>query len=132
MPRERIDDQALLEDLRETAEKVDGDLTMNKYRKHGEHSQHTFERAFGSWNDAKEEAGLETNPSPQHISDAYDTHREFRVEALSNALRQLDYVLEETEFCHHRAVKRKDKKKLRQARNIISKIMCEDERRLDD
>lgn len=54
-------DEELLEDLRETNDSVEGNLTIQKYNDNGSSSAQTHVRRFGSWNEAKEEAGLETS-----------------------------------------------------------------------
>lgn len=59
IPKEKI-----LQDLKDTAEKVDGILTVKKYNEHGKYSNavvHSKEWGrWDSWNEAKEDAGLET------------------------------------------------------------------------
>lgn len=48
----------LLQDLRKTSEKVEGKVSYQDHMKHGEHSPATAQQRFGSWNKAKEAAGL--------------------------------------------------------------------------
>jgi len=124
-----ISDKQLLDDLKHVAKTVDGSLTLKEYKKHGNHSPKTFHDRFGSWNKAKKEAGLRVTEAG-HTTD-YRKHREYRVEALSHALRQLDYALTETKFSSERG-KRHPERTLRQARNRIEKVLAEDRRRLDD
>lgn len=56
-------EQALLRDLRRVADDVGEDVTQEEYKENGGAFSHLkFYEEFGSWNEAKEIAGLETNP----------------------------------------------------------------------
>lgn len=54
----RIDTAKLEEDLKSAAEEVDGGLTTEEYREHGEYSPKTVSSRFGGWNKAKKRVGL--------------------------------------------------------------------------
>lgn len=54
--------QELLDDLKNVAEVLDESPSMNQYRNHGEYSPTSFQNEFGSWNNAKEQAGLDIYP----------------------------------------------------------------------
>jgi len=54
-----VSDQELLEDLRQTAAKLErASVGQKTYRKHGSFDDSTISRRFGSWNSALEAAGL--------------------------------------------------------------------------
>lgn len=55
---EGLSEQEFLQDLQETAEKVDGTLTCKKYRENGNYSSYYSFRYFGGWKNAKKKAGL--------------------------------------------------------------------------
>lgn len=58
--RQKYDREELISLLQEAADKVDGLLTKKKFRRLDEYpSVLTYRKRFGSWNDAKEEAGVE-------------------------------------------------------------------------
>jgi len=57
----RASDEELLEDLKRVAEKVDDSLTYQEYQDLGDHSAGSIQYRFGSWNQAKKEAGLDPN-----------------------------------------------------------------------
>lgn len=54
----RIPERVLREDLRRTASETQGELTQKRYAEEGRFSLNTFKRRFGSWCEAKEEAGI--------------------------------------------------------------------------
>lgn len=56
----KIAEHRILDDLRAVATRVDGVLTERQYAERGEFGVTTIRRRFGSWNAAKEAAGLET------------------------------------------------------------------------
>lgn len=51
-------DDELLEDLRRVADKVGESPTAQQYHERGKYAPSTFGHRFGSWNEAKVEAGL--------------------------------------------------------------------------
>lgn len=52
-------DQDLIEDLNRVAEKVGRSPSYDDYDEHGKYSPRTVENHFGTWNEAKEAAGLQ-------------------------------------------------------------------------
>lgn len=52
----------LLDDLRRVADELGHSPSKDDYRTHGEYSSNTLINKFGSWNESKEAAGLETYP----------------------------------------------------------------------
>ena len=50
----------LLEDLDRVEKQVDGRLTEREYAERGKYGVTTYRRRFGSWNEAKRQAGLQT------------------------------------------------------------------------
>jgi hypothetical protein len=64
----RISEDELLEAIRELAEKLDHAPTRADMREHGPYSREPFERVFGSWSAALEEAGF--SPYRQADTDA--------------------------------------------------------------
>lgn len=74
----QIPDEDLLDDLRDVAATVDGSLTTAEYDERGEYSAQTMIRRFGSWNEAKEAAGLFTSfDAPGQVG----VHRDIEMEA---------------------------------------------------
>lgn len=61
---QKVPKEKLAKDLKQANEKVEGPITVDEYRKHGEHSCQLLADRFGTFNKAKEELGLETNPMP--------------------------------------------------------------------
>jgi len=55
----RIREEEIIEDMCEAASRVDGPLTVEAHREHGDISPSTAQSRFGSWNAAKKAAGLE-------------------------------------------------------------------------
>lgn len=55
----KIPKKEVIEDLRRVNEFTEQPLKVNFYSEHGEHSVFTLLCKFGSWNDAKREAGLQ-------------------------------------------------------------------------
>src|SRR5690349_14450910 len=73
----KVSDQALLEDIRETARKLRKKrLTNNEYRARGKFCDATIFNRFGSWNNAVQAAGLEVSVNKK-IS-TYDLHENLR------------------------------------------------------
>jgi hypothetical protein len=62
-----ISDQEILQDLKSVAEQLGRSPTQSEYNDHGEYTFSTVSRRFGSWNKAKEEAGLsvQSNDKPK-------------------------------------------------------------------
>lgn len=56
-----IQRESVVEDIREVSKLVDGPLTKKEYNEVGEYSSSTAMRRFGSWNKAKEAAGIDKN-----------------------------------------------------------------------
>lgn len=54
-----ISDEELLTDLKRVDELLDGKVTQDDYREEGRYSVPSYQRRFGTWNDAKAEAGLQ-------------------------------------------------------------------------
>jgi len=52
-------DQDLIEDLNRVVENIGRSPTYDDYDEHGKHSPRTVEKHFGTWNEAKEAAGLQ-------------------------------------------------------------------------
>lgn len=74
----RIATDELLADLRRVADELGHSPTVGDYRDHGKYSPKSLQKRFGSWNAAKEVAGLDTTHSTSHISDLEllaDLHR---------------------------------------------------------
>lgn len=61
--RSSITDKELFQDLKSVAEQLGHSPTQSEYREHGEYSSATIQNRFGSWNKAKEEAGLSVQSS---------------------------------------------------------------------
>lgn len=68
-PTKNYTEDELLQDLRDTDEKVDGDLTAKKYNENGKHSSATYHQRFGSWSKAKKKAGIAPTSYNKKISD---------------------------------------------------------------
>jgi len=64
----KIPKEKIKEDLRQANEKVEGSLTLEQYREHGEYSLQTVTKYFGTFNEAKEEVGLETNAPTNEVT----------------------------------------------------------------
>lgn len=60
-----VDREKLLIDMKLANQKVEGSLSNAQYREIGEFDSGAVVNEFGSWNKAKEEAGLEKNPEPK-------------------------------------------------------------------
>lgn len=80
---ERIPTDELLAHLREIDAETDGVLTRRELEAHGGHNPSTYARRFGSWNAAKEAAGLGTNRSTAEVGGCSD-------DELLTHLRELD------------------------------------------
>lgn len=65
MSQRQVSDKELLQDLGRVAAGHEGKLTVQDYRDEGEYSHTLIQRRFGTWNNAKEEAGLETTEAIQ-------------------------------------------------------------------
>lgn len=65
-------DEGLLADLREVAEIVGYPPSRSEYNEHGQYSYATFEKRFGSWTSAIENAGLDSSDTDKlrRISDS--------------------------------------------------------------
>jgi len=61
------DEQELLDDLKKVATELGESLSARQYRAHGEYDPGALQREFGSWNDAKEQAGLDIYPPDEFI-----------------------------------------------------------------
>jgi hypothetical protein len=57
----RVDEEDLINDLERVTEQLGESPTVRQYRAEGEYSIETFQRRFGSWNEAKEQADLKTH-----------------------------------------------------------------------
>lgn len=57
---ERIPKDRLLADLNRVAEELGKSPSFNEYNEYGSYTGSTYKKRFGSWNEAKEAAGLET------------------------------------------------------------------------
>lgn len=57
---ERIPEDRLIADLNRVAEELGKSPSFNEYNEHGSYTGGTYKNRFGSWNEAKEAAGLET------------------------------------------------------------------------
>ena len=57
---EQYSNEELLKDLNRVADELGKSPSFLDYSNHGEYSPGVFQRRFGSWNNAKEEAGLES------------------------------------------------------------------------
>lgn len=60
-----IGDESLLADLRRVADDLDRSPSMADVDRHGAYSASTYQSRFGSWNEAKEAAGLSTDSGPE-------------------------------------------------------------------
>lgn len=56
---QRIRGHDLLHDIRRVAEKIDRAPTVTDYAEHGRYSRSPVQRRFGSWNEAKRQAGVQ-------------------------------------------------------------------------
>lgn len=56
----KFDKEKIIEDLKESAEKVEGNMSIDDYKEVGNYKPQTIQSKYG-WNDIKEEAGLEIN-----------------------------------------------------------------------
>lgn len=74
----KYSDEELLDDLRRCEELVEGTMSSADYDKHGNRSRSMIARRFGSWNDAKKEAGLDYNEWPQLRGRGMEYARELR------------------------------------------------------
>ncbi|EMA11591.1 hypothetical protein SAMN05443574_103330 [Haloarcula vallismortis] len=63
---QKISDEELLKDLRRVTDELGESPTAVQYREEGSYSPNTFQNRFGSWNKAKEQAGLETSRDVQN------------------------------------------------------------------
>jgi hypothetical protein len=61
MPPSKIPEEELITDLQRVAKLVDETPTTTQYSEHGEYSNDTLKRRFGSYNNAVEASGLEPN-----------------------------------------------------------------------
>lgn len=70
---------SIIEDLRKVAEVCGDSFSVEDYADHGKYSRSHVNDIFGSWNKAKEKAGLETNASwrKEAISD-YDLNQDLK------------------------------------------------------
>jgi len=68
-PTKNYSEDELLQDLKDTAEQVEGKLTAQKYNEHGNHSSATYHQRFGAWSKAKEKAGLDPSGREKKIDD---------------------------------------------------------------
>lgn len=62
MPSTPIPEERLLADLRRVADQLGKSPTETEYKSRGEYWPATYRNRFGTWNDAKAAAGLETYP----------------------------------------------------------------------
>lgn len=56
--QKQITDEEILQDLRKTADEVEGSLSVSNYSKKGRFSHVVVQERFGSWNQGKKKAGL--------------------------------------------------------------------------
>lgn len=78
LTREDIQDEELIRDLQRADENTNEFLSISKYKEIGEFSERPHIDRFGSWNNAKEAAGLEitkagTGYTPEELLDRLDT-----------------------------------------------------------
>ena len=66
-PTSYDDEQEVLDDLREVATRLDDSPSVSQYRTHGEYPVSACETAFGSFNNAKEQAGLDIYPPDEFV-----------------------------------------------------------------
>lgn len=95
-PPNKLEDQEILNDMQKTAEKVDGKLTIKKYRKHGQYSAWAAQTRWG-WNNAKEKIGLETLDKGEHR----EIPEEKLLEDMRRVYNQVDGKLASTEYIEH-------------------------------
>lgn len=57
----RISDEELLEEIRRVADRIENPPTASEMDLHGEYGTTTYSSRFGSWNEALQAAGFETN-----------------------------------------------------------------------
>lgn len=65
---ERISEQDVIEELKRLDDRLEGSLSVGDMDEHGEYSASTCQAKFGSWNAAKQEAGLGTNIGSEKIT----------------------------------------------------------------
>lgn len=63
--KSKIGDESLLAELRRVAAELERSPSMSDVDRHGAFSPSTYQSRFGSWNEAKEAAGLSTAPGPE-------------------------------------------------------------------
>ncbi len=94
----RIPEDELLEDLQRCKELVDGTLTFDKYDELGEFSPQTCTARFGSWNNAKEEAGISTDDFETFPKKSTDVTEDDIIEDVRRAAEEVDGFLSASKY----------------------------------
>ncbi|QIB75396.1 hypothetical protein G3I44_14495 [Halogeometricum borinquense] len=115
----KIDDQEIIQDLKQTSENVEGLLSQKKYDEHGEFTHTTAATHFGTWNKAKEAAGLQTTGrgGPRK----YKVNENFFKELTADSVYTIGYIL--ADGCIHSSVLKfecADKDILKQIKTAMS------------
>jgi len=66
---QKLNEDDIKADLKRSATRVDGKLSLRDYRQEGRYSPSTAKKRFGSWNEAKEAAGLENNATRKQVAE---------------------------------------------------------------
>lgn len=93
-----IEDQELLEDIKETADQIDGYLTAQKYTSKGEYSSKTAYERFGGWQEALKEAGVETTHQNRRYIRADKVEKEDVLEDIKDVADTVDDHLSANEY----------------------------------
>lgn len=84
----RLSEDALLDDVRDVAEKIGRVPPVQEYRQHGNHGHNTLRRRFGNWANVLEAAGFEaTEHSQNWEGNTYERKPEWK----HNAETECDY-----------------------------------------
>lgn len=67
----RVEDDELIDDLRQADDMIEGNLSAPEYSEVGKFGINIYCERFGSWNDAKEKAGISTSKFGSKYSDEY-------------------------------------------------------------
>lgn len=58
-------EEEIIEDIKRVNETVEGSVSINDMREKGEYRARSYQEKFGSWNEAKQAAGLDTTAPPR-------------------------------------------------------------------
>jgi len=89
----KIPDEELLEDIRRCKREVEGTLTFDAYQNHGKFSAHTCLDRFGSWNDAKQAAGISAEDFEDFPKTSIDVTEDDIIEDIQRVAEKIDGFL---------------------------------------